>query len=159
MTSLHKSVEGARGRSTYRHTFVETLPDKLEEGILYVCMPYATSAHNCFCGCGREVVTPIHPTKWKLTFDGINVSLTPSIGSWALPCRSHYWLQGGRVAWAETWADEDIQAAQSRDLAAQDSYFTERHRANLDEQPQRANAESTKPTSIWRGMAKWLWGE
>lgn len=159
MTSLHKSTDGTRARSTYRHSFVETLPDRLDEGVLYVCMQYATSAHNCFCGCGREVVTPIHPTKWQLSFDGIDVSLTPSIGSWALPCKSHYWLQNGRVAWAETWADDDIEAAQSRDVAAQDSYFAERRGASQDEQPQGAKAEPTKQPSMWREMAKWLWGE
>jgi hypothetical protein len=122
-TSQPKAGTAARKRASYKHAFVDTLPDKLDEGTLYVCVQYATSAHNCFCGCGREVVTPIHPTKWKFTFDGVNVSLFPSIGNWSLVCRSHYWLQNGRITWADSWSDDEIQAARSRDLAAQENYF------------------------------------
>ena len=94
----------AAKRASYRHAFVDTLPEKLEEGVLYVSGQYATSAHNCFCGCGREVVTPIHPTKWQLKFDGIHVSLFPSIGSWSLPCQSHYWIKNDRIEWAPKWS-------------------------------------------------------
>lgn len=158
MMSRHKLSAGAPKRSTYKHAFVETLPDKLDEGVLYVCMQYATSAHNCFCGCGREVITPIHPTKWKLTFDGLHISLSPSIGSWSLACRSHYWLQNGRVAWAEAWSDEDIQAAQSRDLADQESYFTQEHEGGRDE-PAQVKLDMSKSPSFWRELAKWLRGE
>ena len=120
------SMELASRRTTYGHTFVDTLPDNLEEGVLYVSGQYATSAHKCFCGCGREVITPIHPTKWKLTFDGIHVSLHPSIGSWSLPCKSHYWLRAGNVAWAEAFTEEEIQTVRSHDLTAQDHYFSGR---------------------------------
>lgn len=158
MTSRRKSLAGPPKRSTYRHAFVETLPEKLDEGVLYVCIQYSTSAHNCFCGCGREVVTPIHPTKWKLTFDGLNVSLSPSIGSWSLACRSHYWLQNGRVAWAETWSDEDIQAAQSRDLAAQERYFAQGYTARQDDQSPQEKVDTSRPSSLWRDLAKWLQG-
>lgn len=139
--------------SSYKHRFVDTMPDKLDEGVLYVCVKYATSAHNCFCGCGREVVTPIHPTKWKLTFDGVNVSLHPSVGSWSLPCKSHYWLQDGRIAWAEIMSDEDIQSVRTRDLKAQDSYFGQADRP----QPVRPLA-APKPSSFWDKVASWLRG-
>ena len=49
--------------------FVQAIPEKLEDGTLYVSMDYATVVHKCCCGCGREVVTPLSPTDWKLTFD------------------------------------------------------------------------------------------
>ena len=44
----------------------------------------ATSAHSCCCGCGEEVVAPLTPTDWKMTFDGETTSLRPSIGNWTL---------------------------------------------------------------------------
>ena len=141
-------------RSTYKHAFVDTLPDKLDEGVLYVSVQYATSAHNCFCGCGREVVTPIHPTKWKLTFDGVVVSLYPSIGSWSLACKSHYWLQDGRVTWAESMSEDEIRAVRQRDLAAQNSYFDQ-----AKESPPPVHVATPKPSSFWRELAKWLHGE
>jgi hypothetical protein len=84
------------------HRFVELLPDKLDPGILYVSMQYATASHKCCCGCGRDVVTPISPTDWQLMFDGRSVSLKPSIGNWSYPCRSHYWIKSNRVVWDGT---------------------------------------------------------
>jgi len=86
-------------KTRLEHRFVEFLPDKLDPGILYVSMQYATASHKCCCGCGRDVVTPISPTDWQLMFDGRSVSLKPSIGNWSYPCRSHYWIKGNRVVW------------------------------------------------------------
>src|ERR1039458_6166357 len=85
------------------HKFVEFVPNVLEKGVLYVSITYGTASHLCCCGCGREVVTPITPTGWKLIFDGETVSLHPSIGNWNFPCRSHYWISNNRVEWAEDW--------------------------------------------------------
>ena len=82
------------------HAFVDHFPDPLAPGTVYVSIPFASSAHLCGCGCGHEVITPLGPTDWKLTFDGVSVSLSPSVGNWALPCRSHYWIQNNRVRWA-----------------------------------------------------------
>ncbi len=79
------------------HRFVEHIPERLEAGILYVSMEYATSAHSCCCGCGEEVVAPFTPTDWKMTFDGETVSLRPSIGNWTLKCRSHYVIDRSKV--------------------------------------------------------------
>ena len=41
--------------------FVKAIPAELEERTLYASMDYATVAHKCCCGCGREVVTPLRP--------------------------------------------------------------------------------------------------
>jgi len=73
-------------QETLRHEFVEHIPEELEEGVLYVSITYATAAHKCACGCGREVITPFTPTDWKMTFDGETISLAPSIGNWNFEC-------------------------------------------------------------------------
>ena len=74
------------------HRFVEYMPDSLDEGIVYMSMRFATVLHLCCCGCGNEVVTPLDPTEWQMTFDGRSVSLSPSIGNWSFDCQSHYWI-------------------------------------------------------------------
>lgn len=76
-----------------RHEFVEFIPKARWAGVLYVSIPYATAVHDCFCGCGTKVVTPISPVGWQLTFDGESVSLSPSVGNWSFVCRSHYFIQ------------------------------------------------------------------
>ena len=108
-----------------KHTFVEFIPERLEDGTLYVSIPYATAVHYCFCGCGREVVTPLSPTDWHLTFDGKTISLYPSIGSWNLPCQSHYWIRRDRVEWAPRWSRRRIEAERSRDRTVKARYFEE----------------------------------
>ena len=103
--------------------FVEAIPENLEFGVLYVSMTYATAIHQCACGCGREVVTPFSPTDWKLSFDGENVTLEPSIGNWNFPCRSHYWIRGGKVRWAGSMSQRLIDEGRTRDRALKANYY------------------------------------
>lgn len=102
-------------RMKLTHEFVEFLPEKLQEGVLYISIAYATAAHKCCCGCGHEVVTPLTPTDWKLIFDGETVTLDPSIGNWSFPCKSHYWIRRNSVQWADRWSPELIQAGREQD--------------------------------------------
>ncbi len=60
------------------HKFIEFVPTELENDVLYISIDYCTAIHKCCCGCGNEVVTPISPTDWKITFDGESISLHPS---------------------------------------------------------------------------------
>src|SRR5208283_113489 len=92
------------------HEFVEFIPDAIEEGKIYVSIAFATAVHKCACGCGKEVVTPLSPTDWKLIFDGKTISLDPSIGNWSFPCGSHYWIRNNKVRWAEQWSQSRIDA-------------------------------------------------
>ena len=85
------------------HRFVTVIPDTMEPRTLYVSLAYATAVHSCACGGGQEVVTPLSPRDWSVVFDGETVSLTPSIGNWSFPCRSHYWVPKGKVVWIEDW--------------------------------------------------------
>lgn len=101
-------------RHTITHEFVDYIPDDLAEGVVYVCIQFATAVHSCCCGCGSKVVTPIAPVDWTLTFDGETISLDPSIGNWSFSCQSHYWIKRGRVEWARKWNREEIEAGRAR---------------------------------------------
>ena len=89
------------------HEFVHFIPEDLAEGTLYVSIPFVTAIHLCCCGCGNEVVTPLDPDGWRLTFDGKSVSLHPSIGNWSLACRSHYWITRNNVHWVPGWVERE----------------------------------------------------
>jgi len=95
---------------TLQHRFVEYIPDILEDGIIYISLEYCTAVHKCICGCGNEVVTPISPTGWTLTFNGKSISLNPSIGNWNLKCRSHYWITNNKIQMAKKWTDAEIKS-------------------------------------------------
>lgn len=114
------------GVSRLEPCFVDAIPERLVPGRLYVSVGYATVVHSCCCGCGEEVVTPLTPTDWRMTFDGENVSLWPSVGSWTLPCRSHYVIEGGEVRWAKPWTQEQIDRERRRDKSAKREHFAGR---------------------------------
>ena len=139
--------------TTLSHRFVECIPDALEGGVLYVSIRHGTAVHLCCCGCRREVVTPLTPTDWKLIFDGETVSLFPSIGSWNLPCRSHYWITRNRIEWAENWSDWRVAAAEEKDRKLKEKFYTELEGGNSDD----GETEKTKtPESLWSRFWK-LW--
>lgn len=99
-----------------RHVFVTSAPTLLEPGMLYVSIEYATTLHLCCCGCSREVVLPLSPTGWSVTYDGATVSMSPSVGNWSFPCRSHYWIDHDCVRWAAAWRDEQVAEGRERTL-------------------------------------------
>lgn len=108
---------------TLDHRFVDSFPDPLVPGILYVSVEYGSAAHKCCCGCGEEVVTPLTPTDWNITYDGETITLHPSVGSWTLPCRSHYVIRRNKVVEAPPWSDAEIAAERRRDRKAKARHF------------------------------------
>ena len=94
--------------------FVTSFPEELEAGHLYVSDRFSTASHLCACGCGREVVTPLSPSQWVLTFEG-SVSLRPSIGNWLLPCQSHYVIDHGAIRWARSFTTDEIRRNRESD--------------------------------------------
>lgn len=109
--------------SQFRHEFVEFVPERIEDGVVYVSIPYATAIHRCACGCGQEVVTPLSPTDWKVIFDGKSVSLDPSIGNWSFECQSHYFIRSNRVLWCEQWSKNRIASGRAYDAASKENYY------------------------------------
>ncbi|MHB1991398.1 DUF6527 family protein [Metallibacterium scheffleri] len=86
-------------------------------------MEYGTVVHSCCCGCGLEVVTPLTPTDWHLSYDGEAISLRPSVGNWNFPCQSHYVITRNRVFESGHWSKEQIEAEQRRDRRAKAAYY------------------------------------
>jgi Family of unknown function (DUF6527) len=110
-------------RERIGYEFVQHIPRELEEGVLYVSLEYAVTAHRCCCGCGAEVSLPLAPVEWKLIFDGPEVSLTPSIGRPGWPCESHYIIRQGRVLWLESLTPEIAAAHVRRADAGRAVYY------------------------------------
>lgn len=139
------------------YEFVEFVPDKLEERTLYVCIGLATVVHKCCCGCENEVVTPLSPTDWKLTFDGETITLQPSIGNWSFKCRSHYWIRNNKVTWADRWSREEIAANRAHDRKAKEKYFSPTPAENARRYtPETAVAVKPAKPSLWQKLKKRL---
>lgn len=102
---------------------VEDMPNDIASGILYVSEEYEIACHRCPCGCGNLVYTPLGPTEWRFFDDGGKPSLKPSIGNWALPCRSHYWISGGQVLWASNWSNEQVSSGREAEIRLRNQYY------------------------------------
>lgn len=76
--------------------WVEFIPEQLEDNKLYISLDYSVAIHNCLCGCGNKVVTPINhgniQSGWNYSESNGKVSLSPSIGNYNFPCKYHYIL-------------------------------------------------------------------
>lgn len=105
--------------------YVVSFPDKLKEGVLYISEEYGSAAHVCCCGCGEEVLTPLKPSKWRLSKTKIGVSLYPSIGNWKFDCQSHYWIKENRVIDAGMMTKQRIEAVKERDKADNQRYIAQ----------------------------------
>jgi hypothetical protein len=104
--------------------FVDEIPRTLDHGTLYVSIEHATVTHLCACGCGSEVVTPLHPARWAIAYNGEAVSLWPSVGSHSLPCRSHYIVDTNRVVWCRVWSARQAELGRARDQRDIDAALT-----------------------------------
>lgn len=147
-------MKGAR----FEHRFVDHFPDRLEPGVLYVSLPFASVAHGCACGCGKEVITPLSPTDWRLTFDGKSISLQPSIGNWSFPCRSHYWIKHGAVEWSYEMSRQEIQAGRKRAQIARDAYYQvdTTLEKSIHAQPTSQITPPLAQQSLWSRFVNWL---
>ncbi|MGN1298283.1 MAG: DUF6527 family protein [Clostridia bacterium] len=84
----------------YKIEFVDTIPKKLKEGILYICINCNVIVHKCACGCGEKTVTPLDRNNgWIMKYDGQSITLRPSIGNFSFNCKSHYYITENKVDW------------------------------------------------------------
>ena len=130
--------------------FVDTIPDRLEEGLLYVCERYKIAAHKCCCGCGEEVVTPLTPADWSLRKEGNAVSLMPSIGNWSFACKSHYWICRNQVVWAVNLSQQQIDQVRVRDKADKEAYI-----AAINRQKEQLTRPTFAVVKLWQAFMRW----
>lgn len=149
-------------RLTITPKFVDSIPEQLNEGILYICEKYYTAAHKCCCGCGEEVITPLTPADWSIRKEGNTVTLHPSIGNWSFPCRSHYWLKRNQVVWASGMTLQQINRVRERDLADKATYIAAVNRRKESQTEPKfknfkpADTSGSLPHQIWQTLIRWL---
>lgn len=136
------------------HQFVESLPEPLSAGVLYVTNDRDLAAHLCACGCGKEVITPLSPTGWRLKLTPRGASLEPSIGNWSFPCRSHYVVRAGEVQVASDMPQWAIEQGRARDQSQRVKYYEERATGVAASSP--IERHLGKPSSGWRRVLAFL---
>ena len=84
-----------------KYEFVDSAPQTLQPGAMYVSTKYRAIVHLCLCGCGEKVLLNLDPdpSAWSFTFDGRTLSIWASVGNVGIPCRSHYIIERNQVRW------------------------------------------------------------
>lgn len=116
----------------FKHEFVKFMPDVIKDGVIYISLDYKSIIHKCACGCGKEVNTPLHPTGWKLLYDGESISLDPSIGNWSFDCKSHYWITNSEIEWSLKWSDGTIREVRAAEDSEREEYYRNKDSKNLE---------------------------
>lgn len=81
---------------------VETMPEKIEPGILYISFEYKTMIHLCACGCGIKTVTPMGDWSVSTSDEYQHVTLRPSIGNFMHEYpnyHAHYYITDNKIDW------------------------------------------------------------
>ncbi len=100
----------------YRVEKVERFPAALADNVVYVSEEFEVAALKCACGCGHQVNLLLGDGHTVYDEGGL-ADISPSIGVWDAPCRSHFWIHRGRVRWADQWSDAEIHSAMERQLS------------------------------------------
>jgi len=132
--------------------FVEYIPDVLEKDTVYISIQFATATHKCCCGCGKEVVTPLSPTDWTLSFDGASVSFSPSIGNWSFPCESHYWITRNRVCWSGKMTKEMISEGRDQNSRAKARIYGSDQTADFKDSGVGVESDDKPGNGFWQKL-------
>ena len=98
----------------------------LEDGVFYISQKFGTAAHNCCCGCGTKIVTPLKPGRWRLDQHDGRISISPSIGNWSSGCQSHYVISDNQILWAGEFSASQIAANRASDRVVRERAHAER---------------------------------
>lgn len=134
-------------QARFRHEMVYSIPERLQANTLYVTTDGDVAGHLCACGCGREVITPLSPTDWSIKFDRCGVTLFPSIGNWAFPCRSHYFIKNGFAVWAREMSDKAITRSRQQDKMRKQRYYAGLSELPATPEASMLDAPSSQPTT------------
>lgn len=111
---------------TIRPEFVDRIPKVLDDGVIYISQKFSTAAHNCCCGCGTKIVTPLKPGRWTLQQQGDRINIWPSIGNWSSGCQSHYVIRDNHVDWVPGYSAQQIAANRTSDKLLREQVHAER---------------------------------
>ena len=88
----------------FSYLAVERIPKQLSPNIVYHSEEFELGALLCACGCGHRVMLLV-PDSHQVTSEGGMATVRPSIAVCDAPCKSHYYVNAGRVEWLPAFTD------------------------------------------------------
>jgi hypothetical protein len=101
---------------TYSFKAVKVIPKQLSEGVVYYNEEFELAALLCACGCGHRV-TLLVPDSHQVISEGGLATIRPSIAVCDAPCKSHYFITGGRVQFLPAFTGAQTAALMREQIA------------------------------------------
>ena len=101
---------------TYSYMVVERIPDDLKEGIVYHNVEFELAAMLCACGCGHRVDLLVPDSHQISSASGL-ATIRPSVAVCDAPCKSHFFITGGRVEWLQAFTKAQAVNLMRRQIA------------------------------------------
>lgn len=123
---------------TYRYRSVERVPKVMEAGVVYHSQEFELAGLLCACGCGHQV-TLLVPDSHQVTDQDGWATVSPSIGVFDAPCKSHFIIRAGHVHWMPAFSAGEAASIMRAQVA-------------------RHVAQDRKPLSLWARILAWIAG-
>lgn len=102
----------------------------MEDGVVYHTEEFELAGMLCACGCGHRITLLVPDSHQVLNDDGY-ATVSPSVGVFDAPCRSHFFIHAGEVEWLPAFTGEAASRIMRNQIA-------------------RHVARDTKPMSWWQ---------
>jgi len=136
--------------------FVDSVPETLEHGRIYISIRFKTTSHLCACGCRERVVAKLNPNDWNLLYNGRDITLHPSIGNWSFECRSHYFVRRNKIVWAGDMTQEQIERGRLSNSERKKAAVPVPTNSGLEEQTVMQNHDDKLPVSRIPTWLRWI---
>lgn len=108
----------------------------MEPGVVFHSEEFELAGLLCACGCGHRI-TLLVPDSHEIIDQAGWATVRPSIGVFDAPCKSHFFIHNGNVAWMPAFSGSQAASIMQAQIA-------------------RHVARDHKPLSLWRRLVAWI---
>jgi len=87
----------------YVYRAVERIPANLENRVVYHSEEFELAGFVCPCGCGHRITLLVPDSHQVWSQNGL-ATISPSVGVFDAPCKSHFFIRAGAVDWLSAFS-------------------------------------------------------
>lgn len=127
----------------YVYRAVDRIPANLDPGIVYHSEEFELAAFLCPCDCGHRVMLLVPDSHSVWNQSGF-ATISPSVGVFDAPCKSHFFIRSGEVDWLNAFSPAQANSIMQRQV--------QRH-VSQDQKLSWLSRLKTTARSIWTKFA------
>lgn len=100
----------------YIYRAVERIPANLENGVVFHSEEFELAGFLCPCGCGHRITLLVPDSHQVWSHNGL-ATISPSVGVFDAPCRSHFFIRDGGVDWLSAFSGAQAASIMNAQIA------------------------------------------